>query len=92
MTPEAERFNGWAAMVGIIAAFGAYALTGQIIPGLWQMTDFVVDSYPAWKAILWIFYPIGALVAIELFLRAVNNNDDDDDGGGGMMIPAYAPR
>ena len=35
MTPEAERFNGWAAMVGIIAAFGAYALTGQIIPGLW---------------------------------------------------------
>tara|TARA_B000000441_G_C21401312_1_gene154999 strand:+ start:70 stop:240 length:171 start_codon:yes stop_codon:yes gene_type:complete len=56
------------------------------------MTDFVVDSYTAWKAILWIFYPIGALVAIELFLRAVNNNDDDDDGGGGMMIPAYAPR
>ena len=35
MTPEAERVNGWAAMVGIIAAFGAYLTTGQIIPGIW---------------------------------------------------------
>ena len=33
MTPEAERFNGWAAMLGIVAALGAYATTGQIIPG-----------------------------------------------------------
>ena len=23
MTPEAEKFNGWAAMIGIIAAFGS---------------------------------------------------------------------
>ena len=34
MTPEAEKFNGWAAMLGFIAAFGAYATTGQIIPGI----------------------------------------------------------
>ena len=34
MTPEAERFNGWAAMLGIVAAVGAYATTGQIIPGI----------------------------------------------------------
>ncbi len=34
MTPEAERFNGWAAMLGIVAALGAYATTGQIIPGV----------------------------------------------------------
>ena len=34
MTPEAERFNGWAAMLGIVAALGAYAVTGQIIPGV----------------------------------------------------------
>ena len=34
MTPEAERFNGWAAMLGIVAAIGAYATTGQIIPGI----------------------------------------------------------
>ena len=35
MSKEAERFNGWAAMLGIVAAVGAYATTGQIIPGLW---------------------------------------------------------
>ena len=34
MTPEAEKFNGWAAMLGLVAAFGAYATTGQIIPGI----------------------------------------------------------
>ena len=32
MTPEKERFNGWAAMLGFVAAVGAYATTGQIIP------------------------------------------------------------
>ena len=33
MTPEAERFNGLAAMLGFVAAVGAYITTGQIIPG-----------------------------------------------------------
>ena len=33
MTPEAERFNGWAAMLGFVAV-GAYVTTGQIIPGI----------------------------------------------------------
>lgn len=32
---RAEKLNGRAAMIGIIAALGAYALTGQIIPGIW---------------------------------------------------------
>ena len=32
---KAERLNGLFAMIGIIAALGAYAVTGQIIPGLW---------------------------------------------------------
>ena len=27
MTPEAERFNGWAAMLGFVAAVGAYVTT-----------------------------------------------------------------
>ena len=27
MTPEAERFNGWAAMLGFVAAVGAYAVS-----------------------------------------------------------------
>ena len=34
MTPEAEKFNGWMAMIGVVAALGAYATTGQIIPGI----------------------------------------------------------
>ena len=37
MTPEAERFNGWAAMLGFVAAIGAYVTTGQIIPGWIQV-------------------------------------------------------
>ena len=32
MTPEAERFNGRAAMLGLVAAVGAYVSAGQIIP------------------------------------------------------------
>ena len=34
MTPEAERFNGWAAMIGFVAEVGAYVTTCQIIPGI----------------------------------------------------------
>jgi len=34
MNEKAERINGWAAMLGIIAAIGAYATTGQLIPGV----------------------------------------------------------
>ena len=30
----AKKFNGWMAMIGFVAAFGAYATTGQIIPGI----------------------------------------------------------
>ena len=32
---RAEQLNGRFAMMGIIAALGAYAVTGQIIPGVW---------------------------------------------------------
>lgn len=32
---RAEKLNGRVAMISIIAALGAYALTGQIIPGVW---------------------------------------------------------
>ena len=35
MNEKAERINGWAAMLGVIAAMGSYATTGQIIPGVW---------------------------------------------------------
>ena len=31
---KAEKYNGWAAMIGVISGIGAYAITGQIIPGV----------------------------------------------------------
>ncbi len=33
-TPEAEILNGRLAMLGFVAAVISYALTGQIVPGL----------------------------------------------------------
>tara|TARA_R100001594_G_scaffold54794_3_gene88412 strand:- start:525 stop:719 length:195 start_codon:yes stop_codon:yes gene_type:complete len=41
-----------------------------------------VNDISPFAAILWIFYPMAALVLIELFLRAVNDDDDDDFQGG----------
>jgi len=32
---KAEMLNGRLAMMGVIAAMGSYAVTGQIIPGIW---------------------------------------------------------
>ena len=32
---EAEELNGRLAMIGMVALFGAYFTTGQIIPGIW---------------------------------------------------------
>ena len=34
-TERAEKNNGWAAMIGFVAAVGAYFVSGQIIPGVW---------------------------------------------------------
>ena len=31
---QAERTNGQLAMIGIVAALGAYVTTGQIVPGI----------------------------------------------------------
>jgi hypothetical protein len=48
------------------------------------MSDFVAasDNISPLVAVLWVFYPMTALVLIELFLRAINNDDDDDTNGG----------
>ena len=35
MNEKAERINGWAAMIGVMAATGSYSATGQLIPGVW---------------------------------------------------------
>ena len=61
------------------------------------MGDFIAatDSISPFTAILRCFYPVGLLVLIELFLRAINDDDDDQDGGKGIMVnqnePLYAP-
>ena len=58
------------------------------------MTDLAASSVSPFMAIIWCFYPIGALVLIELIMRAFSNDDDDDqDGGKGIRImqPAYSP-
>ena len=37
---NAEKLNGRLAMLGIVAAVGAYVSTGQLIPGVfWCLTD-----------------------------------------------------
>tara|TARA_Y100001938_G_scaffold137508_1_gene201779 strand:+ start:501 stop:695 length:195 start_codon:yes stop_codon:yes gene_type:complete len=56
----------------------------------------VVNDITPFQAILWIFYPMGLLVGVELLLRAIRDDDDDDqDGGKGIRVarmqPAYAP-
>ena len=54
------------------------------------MTDLSVVNYISpFQAILWCFYPVGTIVFLELFLRAINGDDDDDDEGGGVMTPVY---
>ena len=64
MTPEAERFNGWAAMLGFVAAVGAYTFTGQIIPGILLMTDIeskkVAEKLNGRLAMLGIIAGLGA--------------------------------
>ena len=51
------------------------------------MSDFVAaqDTISPLVAVLWVFYPMAALVLIELLLRAFND-DDDDDGGKGIRV------
>ena len=62
------------------------------------MGDFVAasDSISPLVAVLWVFYPMAALVLIELLLRAFSNDDDDDTNGGkgvrvGQMQPIPVP-
>ena len=49
------------------------------------------DTISPLVAVLWVFYPMAALVLIELLLRAFNNDDDDDDGGTGVRVSQMQP-
>ena len=44
------------------------------------------DTISPLMAVLWVFYPMAALVLIELLLRAFNDDDNDDDGGKGIRV------
>jgi len=46
------------------------------------------DTISPLVAVLWVFYPMAALVLIELLLRTFSDDDDDDEGGG-IMTPVY---
>ena len=48
------------------------------------------DTISPLTAVLWIFYPMAALVLVELILRAFND-DDDDDGGTGVRVSQMQP-
>ena len=53
------------------------------------------DTISPLTAVLWVFYPMAALVLVELILRAINDDDDDQDGGKGIRVnqnePLYVP-
>ena len=51
-----------------------------------------VNDLTPFQAILWCFYPMAALVLIELIMRAVNDDDDDDfQGGKGVRARQMEP-
>ena len=56
------------------------------------MSDLVAasDSISPLVAVLWVFYPMAALVLVELILRTFND-DDDDDGGKGVRVSHPVP-
>ena len=58
------------------------------------MSDLVAasDSISPLAAVLWVFYPMAALVLIELILRAINPDDDDDDTNGGKGVRIMQPQ
>jgi hypothetical protein len=49
------------------------------------------DTITPLTAVLWVFYPMAALVLIELILRAINDDDNDDDGGKGIRVTQAQP-
>ncbi len=57
------------------------------------MSDFTAasDTISPLVAVLWVFYPMAALVLVELILRAINDDDDDQDGGKGIRVRQMGP-
>ena len=49
------------------------------------------DTISPLVAVLWVFYPMAALVLVELILRAFNDDDDDTNGGKGVRVMQTQP-
>ena len=49
------------------------------------------DTISPLVAVLWVFYPMAALVVVERILRAINDDDDDQDGGKGSRVQQMQP-
>ena len=58
------------------------------------MGDFVAASNEISPivAILWVFYPMAAVVLIELILRDITPDDDDYDTNGGKGVRVMQPQ
>ena len=75
MNSGAERFNGLMAMLGIVAGIGAYATTGQFIPGIFWI--FILQKKIVNRLFISINYfvfKLGALSGkkINLYLLSLN--------------------
>ena len=100
MNEQTERINGWAAMLGIVAAMGAYATTGQVIPGIWWWDSNrssnndgclrcrSIDDSSGEES--WIGNPSGLLVGFIIVYLMTEPEDHDGDGPDkGIMSPVY---
>ena len=54
----AEKLNGRLAMIGLVAAVVNYGFTGWITLKYFNMAEYEIaaQSFPIWKAVLWVFY------------------------------------
>ena len=75
MTERAERINGWAAMLGVVAAMGSYAATGQIILAFGDVS----------------FCSINGCRIRRRFTSKSDDDDDSDGPDGGILTPIAIP-
>ena len=78
MNEKAERINGWAAMIGVIAAMGQLRNNRSNYPRF-MVNDMLLIA--------------ASMVGGFVFANLLTSDDVDDDDGpdGGLMTPVYAP-
>ena len=78
MNEKAERINGWAAMIGVIAAMGFICNHRSDYPRC-MVNDVLIIS--------------ASLIGGFIFAALLSEDVDDDDNGpdSGLMTPVYVP-